>query len=143
MRSTGEYATYNGKEHPVVARGADSDGSEYVGLLLEDGAEAAAAFQRVVDRPSGDRMAKVLRHELDRYEQVTTVGRVDGADVTLYGLDDPVPCYFVGDPAWADTHGFTGSQHDGWDGSVPLGDISDIRECVKDLLTPLTVDGRK
>lgn len=133
MRSTGAYATYRGTEYRVVARGADHDGTEFVGLLL--GAEARDEdFERVVDRSVGDRMAKVHPAELDRYERVTTLGRLDGADVTLYGLDDPVPVYFVGDPAWATSHGFTGSQHDGWDGKVALERITDITERVHDLL---------
>lgn len=126
----------------MVARGADRDGSEFVGLLL--GAESTAQdFQRVVERSTGDRMAKVRPDELDRYERVTTVGRFDGADVTLYSIDDPVPVYFVGDPAWAKSHGFTGSQHDGWDGRVALDQITDIHERVDDLLAAASVTSER
>lgn len=141
MRSTGDYATIGGREYSVVARGTDPDGSGYVGLQL-DGA-GGSGFDRVIERPSGDRMAKVRRDELDTLVRVTTTGVVDGADVTLYGDGDGdgVPCSFVGDPAWAERHGFSGSQHDGWSGEVARTEISDIRETVVDLLRPADAAG--
>ena len=139
MRSTGDYATLGGREFRVVARGTDPDGSAYVGLLLEDAGESG--FDEVIDRPSGDRMAKVRRDELDGLVRVTATGVVDGADVTLYGDGDVVPCSFVGDPAWAERHGFSGSQHDGWTGEVPRAEIDDIHETVVDLLRPADAGG--
>lgn len=139
MRSTGDYATIGGHEYRVVARGTDPDGSAYVGLQLEGAGESG--FDRVIERPSGDRMAKVRRDELDSLVRVTTTGVVDGADVTLYGAGDVVPCSFVGDPTWAEVHGFSGSQHDGWSGTVQRAAIDNIRETVVDLLHPADAGG--
>jgi hypothetical protein len=140
MRSTGDYATIGGHEYRVVARGNDADGSAYVGLLL-DGPNASG-FDRVIERSSGDRMAKVRRGDLDSLVRVTTTGIVDGAEVTVYGTDgDVVPCSFVGDPAWAEQHGFSGSQHDGWTGEVRRHEIEKIRETVADLLHPADAGG--
>lgn len=139
MRATGDYATIGGRDYRVVARGNDPDGSAYVGLQLE--APEESGFDRVIERPSGDRMAKVRRDELDSLVRVTTTGVVDGADVTLYGVGDLVPCSFVGDPTWAERHGFSGSQHDGWSGEVPRSEIDDIHETVVDLLHPADAGG--
>lgn len=139
MRSTGDYASIDGRDYRVVARGTEPDGSAYVGLLLEDAGESG--FDRVIDRPSGDRMAKIRRDDLDSLVRVTTTGVVDGADVTLHGDGDVVPCSFVGDPAWAERHGFSGSQHDGWSGELPRAEIDDVHETVVDLLHPADAGG--
>jgi hypothetical protein len=140
MRATGQYATYRGADYLVGARGAGDDDAEYVGLVLGDDA-TVTTFDRVVERANGGRLAKVRRDELDRFEQVTITGIVDGAEVTMYGAGDVVPCTFVGDPAWADAHGFTGSQHDGWSGDVALTDITGISETRVDLLHPADANG--
>ncbi|MGI9032024.1 MAG: hypothetical protein ACR2HP_18895 [Ilumatobacteraceae bacterium] len=140
MRPTGDYATIGGREYRVVARGSDCAQREYVGLLLDHAADATA-FSEIVERGSGDRMAKVGQSELERLERVTTTGTVDGEELILYGLGDLIPCSFVGDPAWADAHGLTGSQHDGWSGTVRRADITGLRETVDDLLHPASAGG--
>ncbi len=127
-------------EYLVGARGADADGAEYVGLVLDD-TDDVAQFDRIVERASGGRLARVMRDDLERFEQVTTTGTLDGVEVTMYGTSDVVPCTFVGDPAWAAEHGFTGSQHDGWTGDVALADLTGVNETVVDLLRPAGANG--
>jgi hypothetical protein len=116
----------------VVAAGDDGDGFEYVGLRLHDGNDAGQ-FDVVVERLPGRRMAKVSPADLERYERVVTTGIVDGAEVTLHSDSDPVACYTLAGPQWAEAHGFSGSQHDGWSGHVARGEITHVSERVKDL----------
>lgn len=142
MRATGNYATYRGKEFSVVAGGDDGDGFEYVGLQLRPD-DDASDFDNVVERIPGRRMAKVSPDDLERYERVTTTGTVDGATVTIHGVGDVVSCYTVAGPAWASGHGFTGSQHDGWWGDVPLANITNITETVTDLAHPASAGGAR
>jgi hypothetical protein len=138
MRATGEYATFRGREYPVVARGSDDSG-EYVGLLLSD--DDVGGFDRVTERRSGGRMATVGRDALERYERVVTTGTVDGVEVTLLDTGDPAECYVMHARDWAIAHGFSGSAHDGYSGSVPRDDIDDIHETVTDLLRPADAGG--
>jgi len=132
MRPSGDYATYRGREYQVVAAGDDGDGFEYVGLRLQEG-DDPGRFDVVVERLPGRRMAKVSPTDLERYERVVTTGIVDGAEVTLHSDSDPVACYTLAGAQWADAHGFSGSQHDGWSGHVARADIMDVSERVKDL----------
>ncbi|MGH3646451.1 MAG: hypothetical protein ACRDTM_04650 [Micromonosporaceae bacterium] len=83
--------------------------------------------------PSGQRLAKVPTAALDRYFSVRTTGRYAGQQLYLHGTSGRVWCYFIGPPAWADAHGFTGSQHDGWTGQVDVNLITDIQERVVEL----------
>jgi len=142
MRATGNYATYRGKDFLVVAGGDDGDGFEYVGLRLGSDGDGSA-FDNIVERLPGRRMAKVSPDDLDRYESVTTTGTVDGVTVTLHGVGDVVSCYTLAGPEWASAHGFTGSQHDGWWGDVPLTEITHITETVKDLAHPASSGGAR
>jgi len=136
MRPSGIYATYRGTDYRVVTGGTDSHGRDYVGLLLDPSA-SADEFDDVVERATiGDRFARVPTADLERYEQVLTVGLYDGQEIWLDGIGERVPCRFLGDPAWADAHGFTGSQHDGWVGEVDFADITDVAEQVTDLRNP-------
>lgn len=131
MRPTGQYATYHGTEYQVAGYGRDDDGDSYVDLLID--AAKRDDFDDVAPWVNGELVARVPKSALDRYEKVETKGTYAGQKVVLYGGNDIVPCTFVGDPQWADEHGFTGSQHDGWRGHVPLAEISAIHETTVDL----------
>lgn len=131
IRATGDYATIGGHEYQVVAHGSDREGRREIGILL-DGADESG-FDDVVDHPNG-RMATVPRDDADQLDRVHTTGTVDGAEVTLYGTGDIVPCSFSGDPDWAAAHGFSGSHYDGWAGEVARSEIADVHETVTDLL---------
>ncbi|HEY0639858.1 MAG TPA: SMI1/KNR4 family protein [Pseudonocardiaceae bacterium] len=136
MRATGDYATFQGTEYAVAARGTGSDGRRYVGLVLDD--SGGSGFDRVV-RQAGPRrtLGFTTTARLDRYERVTTTGVFDGEAVTLHGTEGEVPCFHSRSPHWAEAHGWTGSQHDGgWSGHAPLEAISDLRETVVDLFRP-------
>ena len=47
--------------------------------------------------------------------------------------DDRADLHFVGPPAFAEENGMTGDQYNGWGAWVPLGELSDVREEIKDL----------
>lgn len=89
---------------------------------------------KIIVRPSGERVAKVDEDRLERFKKVNTRGIYDGVQVSVQGESQRVPVYVIGNPKLAKEHGFEGSHHDGWHGTVSLDEITDIEELVTDLL---------
>lgn len=121
--------------HVSVFRGTEyvelTSGADYV-KLLTDGHDLSHSFARG-DSPKGP-WVRIGKSVLDRRFRRTVTATWDGERVPIMGCTgDLAHVAFSGSSVWAHEHGLTGSHYEGWSGSAPVAELTDIHVTEKDI----------
>lgn len=107
IRPPGHYAVIDGVQRHVVVSARD-----YV----------------TVQGPHGP-----VRHTMDELDDLLSVGvraRWHGGDVSVSSVDGDDVAFFTNDRGLAEREHLAGDFHNGWHGSAPLAELSDVDERV-------------
>ena len=131
MRPTGLYAVYRGQEYRV-----SSVADTTVNLPCDLSELEAGSFPDEVarDRRPEPRWVKIPNRALDRLADVQVRGTWRGQSVSIMKVEGHrAALYFIGSPVFAEANGMTGDQYNGWGAWVPLDELSDVHEEIKEL----------
>lgn len=110
IRPPGHYAVIDGVEHPVTVSAYD-----YVKVAGDQGP---------------------VRYDLDELDDLLSVGvkaRWRGGDIAVNAVDGDEVGFYTNDRGLAEREGLGGDLHDGWFGSAPVTELSDITERVSSI----------
>ena len=132
MRVSGREVTYRGRDYRVRFGAAEWVAVAYDGPGAGDPAYPDAVAYQPGERPG---WVKLRRDALDRDVQVKVTASWHGQRVhVMKDLDDgSVAILFIGSPTFAEEHGLTGDQQNGWGGEVAEPELDDVRVEEKEL----------
>ncbi|AWB93603.1 hypothetical protein C3E78_16070 [Aeromicrobium chenweiae] len=121
--------------HISVRRGREFieliEGTDYV-RVLTDAHDLPESLERG-DSPKG-RWVRLAKADLDRRFARNVTAMWDGQRVAVTGSTGELAHIgFNGSSEWAEEHDLHGSQYEGWLGSVPAAELSDVQVVEREL----------